>query len=103
MNGDVTLTLTDSEWMSLIDGSDEREGNLGRCCANISALRDSIIGAARDGGLVHAFTIERFKMHLGWVIDGHDIADIPALMKVCEQLGIEPVQPHAPDSLPESL
>lgn len=104
MIDDVKLTLTDSEWMSLIDGSDEREGNLSRCCANVSTLRDSLISVARNGGTVHAFTIERLKKYLGWVIDAHDIADVPALMKVCEQLGIEPLeQTHEPDSLPEDL
>lgn len=97
----VTLDLTDAEWMSLIDG--EREGGLMRCCANISALRDVLIGAARDGGEVHLFAVESLRHTLGWVLDGHDIDGIPALVKVREQLDLADRPPHVPSKHPESL
>jgi hypothetical protein len=97
----MKIELTDSEWMSLIDG--EREDGLQRCCANISALRDCLIGLARDGGRVNPFTIGRLQMTLGWVIDGHEIDNIPALVKVRDQLDLAGHQVHRPDTIPEDL
>lgn len=76
------LTLTDSEWMSLIDNS--RDG-LPQCCANISTLRDDLISAARSGGSVHFFN--QVKTHFGWCFPDHDIT--PLMAKVAEQLGIK--------------
>lgn len=90
----MRIELTDSEWMSLIDG--EREDGLQRCCANISDLRDCLIGVARAGGEVHTFEVERLRMTLGWVLDGHDIGGIPALVKVRNQLDLEEKPPHVP-------
>lgn len=92
----LTITLTDSEWMSLIDG--EREDGLQRCCANISELRDVLIGAARNGGVVHFFLVEHLQMTLGWVLDDHQIDDIPALVKIREQLDLAGKLPHKPQS-----
>ncbi len=83
------ITLTDSEWMDLIDGSDNRDGNLGSCCANISALRDEIIELARNGGECYDFQLSGLKQKLGWVLDGHEIDKIPALVKLCDQLEID--------------
>jgi hypothetical protein len=90
----VRLDLTDAEWMSLIDG--ERDDGLQRCCANISALRDCLIGAARSGGEVHTFEVDQLRMTLGWVLDGHDIDGIPALVKVRRQLELQGKPPHLP-------
>lgn len=91
------ITLTDAEWMSLIDG--EREGGLQRCCANISELRDCLIGAARAGGDVNMFSVNRLQQTLGWVLDGHDIDGIPALVKVREQLDLQGKPPHTAQSM----
>lgn len=82
------ITLTDAEWMSLIDGSEARTGNLFRCCANVSALRDAIISVARNGGEVGPFAETQLRKTLGWVQGGHDIGAVPALRKLCFQLGI---------------
>lgn len=82
------IQLTDSEWMDLIDGSDNRDNNLGMCCENVSALRDEIIDFARNGGHTYEFCLTTFKQTLKWVLDGHSIDGIPALIKLCEQLEI---------------
>lgn len=82
------IELTDSEWMDLIDGSENRDNNLGICCANISALRDEIIKFARNGGRCYEFELIGLKQKIGWVIDGHDITGINALVKLCDQLDI---------------
>jgi len=96
---EVKIELTDSEWMSLIDGTRD----LQRCCANISELRDCIISVVREGCVINTFAIERFKMTLGWVLDGHEIDSIPALVKIREQLGLAGHQVHRPDTLPEDF
>jgi hypothetical protein len=85
----TTVQLTDSEWMSLIDGSEHRTGNLGKCCANVSALRDTLISLAREGGETNVFTGPNLRRHLGWVLAGHEVAEIPALVKVAQQLGVD--------------
>lgn len=90
----VKIELTDAEWMSLIDG--DRPGGLTACCANISALRDVIISAARTGGEVHAFEVANFRRTLGWVLDGHEVDEIPALVRLREQVGAEDPPPHEP-------
>ena len=100
------VTLTDAEWMSLIDGT--RDGGLTKCCANVSALRDCIIGIARDGGEINPFTREELRLRWGWVdgdfADGHDTRDIPALTKLLTQVGIDPDQArHEPAKHPDSL
>lgn len=98
------LKLTDSEWMSLIDGSDERAGNLAKCCANISHLRDCLISIARDGGEVESWNESGLREALGWVKDSHELHGIPALIKVCAQLDM-PLRDleHAPSTTPEGL
>ncbi len=97
----IKIKLTDSEWMDLIDGS--RPDGLQKCCANISALRDCIISAARDGGEVHAFAVNQFRMTLGWVVAGHDLSSIPALVKLRDQVGLAEDPEHSPTPYPESL
>ena len=77
------LELTDSEWMSIIDG--ERDG-LPMCCANISELRDSLISAARSGGETGFFT--RLPMYLDWCFPEHDIT--PVMQKVIDQMDWNP-------------
>lgn len=99
MNELVKLELTDSEWMALIDGT--REDGLLTCCANVSALRDVLITAARAGGVIHRFDVERFRTRLSWVMSDHDIDQIPAMVKVREQLGAQGFIPHTPDELAE--
>ena len=97
----LTISLTDTEWMDLIDGS--RPDGLQKCCANISSLRDCIISAARDGGEVHRFEVEQFRQTLGWVVDSHEIAGIPALDKLRDQIGLRNDPQHEPTKHPESL
>jgi len=48
MEKEIRITLTDAEWISLIDCADDDSG-LPICCANISALRDELIGVIRNG------------------------------------------------------
>lgn len=101
---EVAIDLSDSEWMSLIDGSDKR-GGLTRCCANISELRDEIMSLARNAGDgVFTMHIERFKVIYGQAADSHDLTSIPALAKLVAQLGIsaEDVE-HVQDALRERL
>jgi hypothetical protein len=92
MNGPIPLDLTDTEWMSLIDG--DRPGGLTACCANISALRDVIISAARAGCEVHRFELDNFRRTLGWALDGHDLDGIPALTKLRAQIDASDKVPH---------
>jgi hypothetical protein len=95
----MKLELTDSEWMDLIDG--ERPGGLTACCANISEVRDQFISAARAGGEVHRFQIDRFRLILGAALAGHDLDGIPALDKVRAQLGAAGHLPHDPAEFAE--
>lgn len=83
------VELTDTEWMELIDGSDNRDNNLGMCCANISALRDSIFSIARCGnGEVFEFEKKDIEQKVSWCLSGHDLNGITALVKLCQQLEI---------------
>ena len=95
--------MTDSEWMSLIDG--ERVDGLQKCCANISALRDVIMGIARDGGYVHFVHQAQLKRTLGWAIGGHDgIDEISAIVKIASQMDIDLAElRHENFDGPESL
>jgi len=97
----IKIVLTDSEWMDLIDGT--RPGGLEKCCANVSALRSCIINAARDGGEVHIFAVKQLRMTLGWVVDGHGLDSIPALVKLRDQVGLAEDPEHSPSPHPESL
>jgi hypothetical protein len=83
----VRVELTDSEWMDLIAGDDSRPGSLGQCCANISSLRDRVIGIARDGGKVNnSVSLSRLREAIRWVMNGHEIDGIPALIKLRDQV-----------------
>jgi len=75
---DAKVELTDSEWMSLIDGTRD-DASLQKCCANISELRDQIITIARDGGCYHTWSTSFLRAYRA-AADGHDLSGIPALM-----------------------
>lgn len=78
----VSAGLTDSEWMSLIDG--HRDDGLQKCCASISGLRDVVIQMARDGGTVDVFAKDLLKSFED-TQSGHDgLTQIPALVKLVD-------------------
>lgn len=92
----MKINLTDSEWISLLDG--EIEGSqLPRCCANISALRDVFMSIVRDGRNddIQDWQIQDLRQKLKWVADGHDIENFPVLMKVVECVGGLPEEHEA--------
>lgn len=97
----MKLELTDEEWMQLIDG--ERKDGLAKCCANISALRDVLISAARDGGYLHPFLLQNLRRTLGWCYDSHDLSAIPVIARVHDQLDMQGYPPHEPFDGPESV
>jgi hypothetical protein len=78
---DVIIQLTDTEWMSIIDGS--RDG-LPVCCANVSALRDDIISAARNGGT--PLMVETIRRRADWVFPEHGEPP-PAVASLLAQCG----------------
>lgn len=83
------LSLTDGEWMRLIDG--ERDDSaLPKCCANISALRDDLIGAARNGGRVDF--VSSVTRTFEWCFPDHDVPD-PLIEKIADQLGVDLKKP----------
>jgi hypothetical protein len=96
---DYYITLTDSEWIQLIDG-DSDDTELQTCCANISALRDTFVGILRQGRARKLCSWDRGMLiqKLTWVIDGHELT--PLLRKVCEQIGFDPstVEGHDPQT-----
>lgn len=67
--------LTPEEWVSLING--EADG-LPRCCANISALREEVIGLLRDDGLLgySDFQARRFLHAYVVAASSHDLVDL---------------------------
>ena len=77
----MKIILSDAEWMQLIDGY--REG-LPVCCANISALRDCLIKAARNGGDLNSWYFKDLHEKLRWFLEGHELT--PLLEKICEQV-----------------
>ena len=83
------LDLTDSEWISLIDG-DADDSQLPMCCGNVSALRDEFMQIVREGrnADIYDFRLNDLKRKLKWFADGHDMT--PLLKKVCDQLGFDP-------------
>lgn len=78
-------TLTDEEWMSLINK--ERDG-LPECCANIGELRDQIIQIARDGATLAPWNGMQFLRAYRVARDGHEITDetAPVLMKLVREV-----------------
>lgn len=91
MEKEIRLVLTDSEWISLIDGSDDHSG-LPTCCANISALRFDLITIIRNGrnNPLSNWEVEGLIQKLQWCYDGHDLEDLPVIQKICKQIGFEP-------------
>ncbi len=97
----MKIELTDSEWISLLDGNAEDSG-LPICCANISALRDQLVSIVRDGrnSDIMKWEIDDLKQKIKWVIDGHDIEGLPLIKKIADQIGFdfETVE-HEPQTL----
>lgn len=89
----VKITLSDSEWMSLLDA--ERDG-LPRCCANVSALRDVVQSIVRDGCEVTGLTSHQLEIKFVWFLEGHDLDEDGALAKLARQVGLpmEPPEEH---------
>ena len=81
------IVLSDSEWMDLID---QYRFSLPSCCANISALRDCIITAARNGGVMTSWHHKQLIEKLDWYTEGHEFT--PLLEKICIQIGWEATQ-----------
>lgn len=82
---ETSSTLTDEEWMSLINK--DRNG-LPECCANISDLRDQIIQIARDGATLAPWNGIQFLRAYRVARDGHDFNDeeFPALMRLVREV-----------------
>ena len=95
---EVKLELTDAEWLQLLDGEND-DSELPTCCANISALRDSLMSHVRAGRnrAIPSWKVREITQRLGWVADGHDLT--PLLKKVCKQLNYTPGEEHEPQSL----
>lgn len=85
------VELTDSEWMSLLDG--ERDG-LPRCCANVSALRDALMSVVRGGCEVGPFDRLQVQRTLWWVVEGHDLDPDGPLVKLAGQVGLSLIPPE---------
>lgn len=96
----VSLDLTDQEWMQLLDGDCE-DSQLQACCANISALRDVLVGIVRRGRKepLSSWEMQRLQQTMGWVADGHDLT--PLLKKVCQQIGFDPAAQEGHEPLKE--
>ena len=76
----IKLTLTDSEWISLIDGN-SNGSQLPVCCANVSALRDVFVRIVRNGrnNGIFVWDLDELKQKLKWFTDGHDIEAFPTI------------------------
>lgn len=85
----MKLNLTDSEWISLLDGESD-DSQLGTCCANISSLRDQFMLLVRSGRNeeIMEWELTDLKRKIKWVADGHELS--PLLIKICEQIGFDP-------------
>ena len=93
MHEDVQLDLTDAEWMSVI----KRDGEgLPACCGNVSALRDVLLGIARDNGTVSVFIKSELDRTYGWVFGSAEHGEpTPVMRKIAEQAGIDQAYVHA--------
>ena len=69
MNEKDKSSLTDTEWISLIDI--DREG-LPECCPNIANLRDEVIMVARYGGDLPPWNAVLLLRAFRVAVDGHD-------------------------------
>lgn len=83
----IPITLTDAEWMSLIDS---KADGLPACCANISALRDEIIAIAREGRELDGWAVRRFIEAYLHAEGGHEFKELPALQRLIEQVLADP-------------
>jgi hypothetical protein len=65
----IKLNLTDSEWISLVDGNSD-DSSLPVCCANVSALRDVFIHIIRNGRNTDlpSWTLEDLRQKLKMVL-----------------------------------
>jgi hypothetical protein len=78
------IVLTPEQWMDLINADGE---SLRRCCANVSALRDEIIGLAREGGAFWSYSGERFLRAYRWAIGSHpELAEEPTIKHIVETI-----------------
>jgi len=78
------IELTDEEWMSVIN--QERDG-LPYCCANVSNVRDQLIGIARGDGDV--LIPDRLRLAMVAYVGTHDWDEevTPVMRRVIEQMG----------------
>lgn len=85
----MKLDLTDSEWISLIDGESD-DSQLPKCCANVSSLRDVFVDIVRGGRKedMTGFQERDLKQRLVWLAGGHDLT--PLIQNICEQIGFDP-------------
>jgi len=83
--------------MQLIDGERD-DSSLPKCCANVSALRDTFIAIARNGGEVDFLNQEFLNQRMRWVFPEHGVAD-GVLAKVVCQLGIKLAPEHEPQGV----
>lgn len=98
--GSKIIELTDEEWMSIIDS--KRDG-LPICCANVAALRDDLIEAARRGGRVDFFN--QVSRHFTWVFPSHGDpqAMSPVMGKIADQLELEDLLSSIEEHVPQTL
>jgi len=84
-NRELMVSLTDSEWMSLID---KERGGLPPCCANISELRDQIILLAREGGNLPPWNGMAYLRAYRVCLDGHPFTEthFPELLKLTKDV-----------------
>lgn len=85
----ITLNLTDSEWLQLLDGQSD-DSELSACCANVSALRDVFFQIVREGRNeeIMDWVVRDLKQKIKWVAGGHELT--PLLRKICEQINFDP-------------
>lgn len=85
----MKLELTDSEWMSLIDGESD-DTQLGKCCAAISELRDILVQILRDGRNrdLEKWEIRDLKRNItNCFPDGHNPSEL--IKKISSQIGLK--------------
>lgn len=78
----MKIELTNDEWISVLDAEEE---GLPRCCANISALRDTLFQIVRDGRECGPFIERQFLRTYYWCLD-HDESGFPIVKKIFDQV-----------------
>lgn len=81
MDIDIKITLTDEEWVSILDPDAD---GLPRCCGNVSALRDSYYMIMRDGRALMQWYVLSYLKTYSHADEAHDIPPIPK--KIHEQV-----------------